>query len=454
MPTSPSVTTNAAAVSIPTVSVDLPSGHTDLHAPSEAINLDFDSAGHLYATHALHAFAARCPPQLVRWAIERYSAPGDVVLDPMCGSGTTLVEAGLCGRVPWGADIDPLARLLALAKATLVDPALILAAAADLAVRLGTPDLDPSWRPQLTGLTYWFREDVANDLARLRLAIRQADVGEELRRLLWAVYSSLIVARTSVANARDLAHSRHHYRAWETAPDVGDRFLKQLRRAARQMTEFRVRLQESGHPTPQPRLVGADARALDIAPDGVDLIFTSPPYCTALDYTRAHSFSVAWLADVLAMSSDDYRTLARRYIGSERAPLAEANAAQPLPPASGHALVDTAVTALREHPKRAWIVSRYFRDMVTVLQECGRVLRPGGHAVLVVCPSNIRKVRIPTHEVFAELAPAVTGGGLHLAALHERTIHDRRRLMPYLEASFGERMRTEYVLVLRKGAQN
>jgi hypothetical protein len=315
---------------------------------------------------------------------------------------------------------------------------------------LGAPDLDASWRPELPGLDYWFRADVAAELARLRLAIRGAIVDDDLRLLLWAVYSSLIVARTSVANARDLAHSRHHFRAWATAPDVHGRYLSRLRRAARLMTDFQDQLLASGHPPPQPQIVGVDARALPIAAASVSMIFTSPPYCTALDYTRAHTFSVAWLADVLDTSSDDYRVLARRYIGSERAPMAEASSEQPLPPPSGHALVDTAISALHDHPKRAWIVHRYFRDMAAVLQECTRVLRPGGHAVLVVCPSNIRKVRIPTHEVFAALAPTVTEGALQLVALHERTIHDRRRVMPYLEASFGERMRTEYVLVLRR----
>jgi len=35
---------------------------------------------------------------------------------------------------------------------------------------------------------------------------------------------------------------------------------------------------------------------------------------------------------------------------------------------------------------------------------------------------------------------------------YERTIHDHRRVMPYLESAFGERMRTEYVLVLRRGS--
>src|SRR6266545_8290378 len=81
-------------------------------------DLDFTGKDTLYATHALHAFAAKCPPPLVRWGIERYSEPGETVLDPMMGSGTTLVEARLLSRHGIGIDIDPLARLIAEVKAT------------------------------------------------------------------------------------------------------------------------------------------------------------------------------------------------------------------------------------------------------------------------------------------------------------------------------------------------
>jgi hypothetical protein len=70
--------------------------------------------------------------------------------------------------------------------------------------------------------------------------------------------------------------------------------------------------------------------------------------------------------------------------------------------------------------------------------------------ILVVCPSNIRKVRVATHELFADVAPAVSDGQLEVEQTYERTIHDHRRVMPYLESAFGERMRTEYVVVLRK----
>ena len=80
--------------------------------------LDFSASGHLYATHGLHAFAARLPPPLARWAIESFTDPGDYVLDVMCGSGTTLVEGLLTARHAWGVDIDPLARLISMVKAT------------------------------------------------------------------------------------------------------------------------------------------------------------------------------------------------------------------------------------------------------------------------------------------------------------------------------------------------
>ncbi|KXK59553.1 DNA methylase [Micromonospora rosaria] len=54
-------------------------------------------------------------PHLAAHAISSYTAPGDLVLDPMCGSGTTLVEAMHLGRHGLGIDIEP--RFTALADA-------------------------------------------------------------------------------------------------------------------------------------------------------------------------------------------------------------------------------------------------------------------------------------------------------------------------------------------------
>ena len=435
------------------VSVAMPSAvpchrHEHVMAPGA---LDFSASGHLYATHGLHAFAARLPPPLARWAVESFTDPGDYVLDLMCGSGTTLVEGLLTGRHAWGVDIDPLARLISLTKATPVKPSAVLALAEKIQHCLERTLLEDSWRPSLPRLEYWFREDVSCDLARVKSAIRATTPDQSpLQLLAWTVFSSLIVARTSVANARDLVHSRHHYREWSENPDVPGRFVRQLRRAARMMQDL-----EDQMPTGAPvtvRLAGGDARDLSVADRAVDLTFFSPPYVSALDYPRAHMFAVAWLSDVLGVDADRYRKDARGYIGTDRAALAEATPERPLPPATGWKTVDEVVDQLIHAPKKAWTVHRYFRDMAAVLGESARVTRPGGHVVMVVCPSNIRRVRVDTHDVFAALAPAVSGGRLEIEDTYSRTIHDHRRVMPYLEQSFGERMRTEYVVVARRTA--
>src|SRR5687768_16346940 len=46
-------------------------------------------------------------PALARAAIARYSEPGDLVVDPMCGIGTTLVEAIHLGRRAIGVELEP-----------------------------------------------------------------------------------------------------------------------------------------------------------------------------------------------------------------------------------------------------------------------------------------------------------------------------------------------------------
>jgi hypothetical protein len=67
-------------------------------------------------THNFYRYPARFSPQFARAAIELFSKPGEVVLDPFMGGGTTLVEAATLGRQSIGADISPLAVFVARVK--------------------------------------------------------------------------------------------------------------------------------------------------------------------------------------------------------------------------------------------------------------------------------------------------------------------------------------------------
>jgi len=84
-------------------------------------DLDFHRDASNLASHALHAFAAKFPPQLPRVFIEGLTVKGETVMDPMMGSGTAIVEAFLCGRRAVGFAIDPLALMICRVKTHPVD---------------------------------------------------------------------------------------------------------------------------------------------------------------------------------------------------------------------------------------------------------------------------------------------------------------------------------------------
>ncbi len=70
--------------------------------------------------HPMCSYLASFPAALTHAFIARYSRPGDVVLDPFSGRGTTALQACAEGRIGVGNDLNPFATLLTAAK---VDPA-------------------------------------------------------------------------------------------------------------------------------------------------------------------------------------------------------------------------------------------------------------------------------------------------------------------------------------------
>lgn len=78
-----------------------------------------------YATHKYFRYIGRFPPQIPKYIIKRYSEPGDLVYDPMCGVGTTLIEAILEGRRAMGSDLNPISVLLSKVTSNPIDPAVL-----------------------------------------------------------------------------------------------------------------------------------------------------------------------------------------------------------------------------------------------------------------------------------------------------------------------------------------
>jgi hypothetical protein len=69
-------------------------------------------------THTFYKYPAQMLPDFAREIIHEYSEPGDIVLDPFMGGGTTIVEAVAAGRRAVGIDINPLAAFVTSVKTT------------------------------------------------------------------------------------------------------------------------------------------------------------------------------------------------------------------------------------------------------------------------------------------------------------------------------------------------
>ena len=77
--------------------------------------------GHSF--HPMCSYLASFPAALAHAFIARWSRPGDVVLDPFSGRGTTALQACAEGRIGVGNDLNPFAYLLTAAKVEPATPA-------------------------------------------------------------------------------------------------------------------------------------------------------------------------------------------------------------------------------------------------------------------------------------------------------------------------------------------
>lgn len=114
---------------------------------------------------------AKFIPQIVDKLIQQYTNPGDLVVDPFGGCGTTLVESKLNGRTSIGFDINPIAKLITQTKITPIDP-LVLQRSDDqfLAAYNNSPTHRINHHPRIA---YWFDDKTLIELNRIYSAINK-----------------------------------------------------------------------------------------------------------------------------------------------------------------------------------------------------------------------------------------------------------------------------------------
>jgi DNA modification methylase len=92
------------------------SKHTTIEVPESLLSAVLNQDKVVQAPHSFYRYPARFSPVFARETILAFTSPGDTVLDPFCGGGTTMVEAISTGRKSAGFDISTLATFISKVK--------------------------------------------------------------------------------------------------------------------------------------------------------------------------------------------------------------------------------------------------------------------------------------------------------------------------------------------------
>ncbi len=370
---------------------------TPHNAPSlPSIEVDFlelfpDKSGTERATHLLHAYPAKLIRNIPRFffACGDIAPAGSTVLDPFCGSGTVLLEARLSGHKAVGADANPLARLIVMAKLAppTADEARLQMARVVERARQAPEDV-----PDVVNIDYWFTPHVKEQLSRLRSALIEVCGDPASSPFMWACFSSC-VRRVSLADPRLSVPVRINPERAERYGAKGDQVLQKLERLKTvevlqvfwQVTLANIRrIERTAFPIGgSPPVLFDDARILGLEDGVVDIVMTSPPYVGAQKYVRASSLCLGWLG---LSPGGKLRPIERLSIGREH--LDSHEAADGLD--TGYANVDARLKLIAtKNQTRARIASTYIREMTIALKESHRVLRNGGRMILVAGPNMV-----------------------------------------------------------------
>jgi hypothetical protein len=247
--------------------------------------------------HQLSPYIGKLKPNIARELVATYTAPGEIVVDPFCGSGTIPLEAGLLGRRVLASDTNPYAYVLT--KAKLSTPTSMEAACRSLdrvyirSQQRGRVDIDD--------VPEWVRRFFDSQTLAETIAFADECIAGRHWFLLGCLLGILHHQRPGflsypsshlVPYLRDKKYPREDFPEMYEYRELLPRMRSKIGRAFK--AYFPLRSDEVA-------VRKSSIERLSL-PQSIDAIITSPPYMNALDYRRDNRLRL-WILD---RSTRDY----------------------------------------------------------------------------------------------------------------------------------------------------
>ena len=239
-----------------------------------------------YATHGIFRYFGKFPPPIATYMISQYTKEKDLVIDPMCGSGTTALEAGILKRRCAVNDVNPLSVLISKVKTTKIDKSLLEEKLEYLKAnyRPMSPEEYAFVPVALKDPDHWFLKETSDSLRGIKYLIEQ-ETDTNLKNFLKVIFAATIrrVSRATTQQGRlflDVATALEDaFPTFEKRYEIGMKGLAELPEIS-DIEYYNVDLK--------------DLSAIDYE-GKAKLVILHPPYFNSYKYSSVNSLEMGWL---------------------------------------------------------------------------------------------------------------------------------------------------------------
>ena len=323
----------------------------------------------------------------------------DLVLDPFCGMGTTLLASGLHGISSIGIDRSPLAVFISntLPLLLTIEPLYLRETCQQLIALLENQPL-ASIADDVPIIKIAFPPDVLTALRKLKSAIDKLNT--PMRDIMTLLFLSILEDCSYTSKDGQFLRLNRNKNVAEP--------IKLLENKIYEVERDLYLVEQWGWRSKwrNPVVMQGDARQMSqylphISPTA---IITSPPYANRYDYTRSYSIELCFgfvrnYEELKALRSDMLRSHIEVSVSPDEHP--------------NHYVVQEIIKSLEQrrsnlnNPRIPLMLKGYFVDMELVIKEFARILAPNSHVVMVVGNVRYDGETIPVDTILCDIAESV-----------------------------------------------
>lgn len=375
-----------------------------------------------YGTHGFHRYVGRFPSHLIRALINAFGVTeNDIILDPFCGSGTTLVEARMVGAKAIGVEISPLSAIMSRVKSKfpangIQSSDIIKDISEFYSVKwnafIEQHDIkDISYEeilnrrgnsiPVFPNIERWFSKE-----ALLGTSIVVEYIMQQSGYLKDFLTIALSARMRSIGNVDvDVVRAEYRKEPRENV-DVLKLVSKQIQKMAAGINNTIIACSDVLCNGDTIDVIQGSALEADIGENTISHIITSPPYgVESLSYLRTHLLSFRALEPILGVDPYNFGRgiIGSEYLDRDMPDVSKFCIGQASPTYNlyfsklMHSLKNTNET------KRILMMMQFFEDMHAVIDKFSHWIKNNGYVAFVIGNKRLGESIIPTDIIIKEI---------------------------------------------------